>query len=346
MPTLHNCPVCTYRTVRQDTLGRHFRKMHGKKDDGNKSKNAVREKQIQFPDAKIIHTNDIPQEMIQDYAANLYGTVDQEKLSQILATPPVAVPKAELISVENRISAPPQLETGIHSLACQNESMIAAGSDITPLANTNLLPDTIYEKIKPPPTMYENISSPENSMDSTEIELLVANFSTQGSEVIGAEYNEGIINIPTENTNANNHMHPQPDMNFIDNNNNNEKQSTIIPTTSSQMDIGQIDIKNTVNPVHTSSPLQPNATISCAPTPLKGAVHAMASVRVALFDLSYAPQPGETFQVNGDGQLIKLQTCPGDLFQTDWQGFLQPIILPLPTVPVTSIATITTSTGQ
>jgi hypothetical protein len=60
-------------------------------------------------------------------------------------------------------------------------------------------------------------------------------------------------------------------------------------------------------------------------------MEALATVRVAIFDLSYTPQPGETFQVNNTGQLVRLVTGPGELYQVDWFGFLQPVLLPAPT---------------
>jgi hypothetical protein len=183
-------------------------------------------------------------------------------------------------------------------------------------------------------------------MDSSDIDLLISNFTTQGSEVNRMEsgQTQESTSVTNNQINVENQIHPA-DNNTLDINNNNEKQIMDTASTSNYRDDSDWGVNTVKNQTITSSPIQPNPTISCTPTPMKGSIHALAAVRVALFDFSYTPQPGETFQVNGDGQIIKLNTSPGDLFQTDWLGFLQPVILPLPTLPITTSSTMTTNTG-
>jgi hypothetical protein len=53
-------------------------------------------------------------------------------------------------------------------------------------------------------------------------------------------------------------------------------------------------------------------------------------VRVALLDFNFKPTPGEIYQVNSEGHLLKLSLKKGMVFQVNNMGGLQEVTLPFP----------------
>jgi hypothetical protein len=52
-------------------------------------------------------------------------------------------------------------------------------------------------------------------------------------------------------------------------------------------------------------------------------------VRVSVLEFDYQPTPGEIFQVNDKGNLMKIGFTPGTLFQADFDGTLQELYTPV-----------------
>jgi hypothetical protein len=58
-------------------------------------------------------------------------------------------------------------------------------------------------------------------------------------------------------------------------------------------------------------------------------VNSKPIVRVSVLEFDYQPTPGEIFQVNDKGNLMKIRFTPGTLFQADYEGMLQELYTPV-----------------
>ena len=310
--TFHYCSACTYKTVRSDTLYRHFRKKHTKVVD-DETIDAT-------PDANIIATGDIPEPMLINYAAQIYDITDPQQLAGILTTPTGEVPDTTGNLNDATFSAQIPVVSGIINPGSVAPSILPATTATeVPPANVNTTTTTS--------SMNTPSASPVGQNDIDDISSDEGDGFLPNNNLTIKDY--GNINPPPPpiSTDYSDFTPQEVTLPPCDNNLTDQNGIIGLPSTTENADI---TLLASTPPTNLTKDLLVPRTTSSVSQPGAGHQTSVAPMRVALYDLQYQPGPGEVFQVNNNRQLIKLEVKAGDMFQADWFGFLQPIILPIP----------------